>query len=62
MVLGLLAAYYLGKNKGVNVTVEIEEPLPIENILAQDWSSFDQDPRSLEELLEKARNRIGKTQ
>lgn len=60
MVLGLIAAYYLGKTKGVkvDVTVEPQEQQPTETILAQDWSNFDQDDRSFEELLANARKRI----
>jgi len=58
MVLGLLAAYYLGKTKGIKVVVEPEKEIPDETPLAQSWSAFDQDSRSLEELLANARVRI----
>jgi hypothetical protein len=60
MVLGLLAAYYLGKSKGIQVTVEPEKEIPTETTLAQSWSAFDQDPRSFEELLANARLRLEK--
>jgi len=58
MVLGLLAAYYLGKSKGIKVVVEPEKEIPTGTTLAQSWSAFDQDTRSFEELLAKARIRI----
>jgi hypothetical protein len=58
MVLGLIAAYYLGKTKGINVVVEPEQPQPTETILGQSWSNFDQDDRSFDELLANARKRI----
>jgi hypothetical protein len=58
MVLGLLAAYYLGKTKGIKVVVEPEKEIPTGTTLAQSWSAFDQDTRSFEELLAKARIRI----
>jgi hypothetical protein len=60
MVLGLLAAYYLGKTKGIKVVVEPEKEIPTGTSLAQDWSNFDQDPRSFEELLANARLRLEK--
>jgi hypothetical protein len=60
MVLGLLAAYYLGKTKGIKVVVEPEKEIPTGTPLAQDWSNFDQDPRSFEELLANARLRLEK--
>ena len=60
MVLGLLAAYYLGKTKGIKVVVEPEKEIPTGTPLAQNWSNFDQDPRSFEELLANARLRLEK--
>lgn len=64
MVLGLVAAYLLGstvgKSKGITVVVEPEKEIPTETPLTQDWSAFDQDSRSLEELLSNARVRLGK--
>jgi len=58
MVLGLIAAYYLGKTKGIKVVVEPEKEIPTGTTLAQSWSAFDQDTRSFEELLAKARIKI----
>ena len=60
MVLGLIAAYYLGKSKGVKVDVVVEpqEQQSTENTLAQNWDCFDQDDRSFDELLANARKRI----
>ena len=60
MVLGLIAAYYLGKTKGIKVVVEPEKEIPTGTPLAQNWSNFDQDPRSFEELLANARLRLEK--
>jgi hypothetical protein len=60
MVLGLIAAYYLGKTKGIKVVVEPEKEIPTETPIAQDWSNFDQDSRSLDELLANARLRLEK--
>lgn len=60
MVLGLLAAYYLGKTKGIKVVVEPEKEIPTGTPLAQNWSNFDQDPRSFEELLANAKLRLEK--
>ena len=60
MVLGLLAAYYLGKTKGIKVVVEPEKETPTGTTLAQSWSAFDQDTRSFEELLANARLRLEK--
>jgi hypothetical protein len=60
MVLGLLAAYYLGKTKGIKVVVEPEKEIPTGTTLAQSWSAFDQDTRSFEELLANARLRLEK--
>jgi hypothetical protein len=63
MVLGLVAAYLLGssvgKIKGTTVVVEPEKEIFTETPLAQDWSAFDQDPRSFEELLANAKVRQG---
>jgi hypothetical protein len=60
MVLGLAVAYLLGKSKGITVVVEPEKEIPDGTPLAQDWSNFDQDSRSLEELLANARVRLEK--
>jgi hypothetical protein len=60
MVLGLLAAYYLGKTKGIKVVVEPEKEIPTGTTLAQSWTAFDQDTRSFEELLANARLRLEK--
>jgi hypothetical protein len=60
MVLGLAVAYLLGKSKGITVVVEPEKEIPTGTPLAQDWSNFDQDSRSLEELLSNARVRLEK--
>ena len=58
MVLGLAVAYLLGKSKGIKVVVEPEKEIPTGTTLAQSWSAFDQDTRSFEKLLAKARIRI----
>jgi hypothetical protein len=60
MVLGLIAAYYLGKTKGIKVVVEPEKEIPTGTTLAQSWTAFDQDTRSFEELLANARLRLEK--
>jgi hypothetical protein len=60
MVLGLAVAYLLGKSKGITVVVEPEKEIPTGTTLAQNWSAFDQDTRSFEELVANARLRLEK--
>lgn len=60
-MLSELIAYSFGKRRArkqqqrLTESLVVEEDNYIEAPLAEDWSCFDQDIRSLEELLQKAR-------
>jgi hypothetical protein len=57
VVLSEIFAYYIGKRVSSKQTSKFTEDLEREDEMTptQDWSSFDQDTRTFEQLLQEAR-------